>query len=286
MANFVIKRGLKADLPVTLTDGTMYFTTDTGEFFIDCYNSLNTLERRSVFADSANKDSGGNVITNTYAPLNSPILTGMPIAPTAQSGTNTTQIATTAFVTTAVSEGGGGDMSQYVTVEQTGTIYDPNPINANTLNLKSSTDFVLKEEVVNALDNTTVNLPLSANQGKILNDSISDINAALSLKAPLDSPALIGTPTKQNSEILAKSDVINDVVSTSIDVPLSANQGKLLNDNIVLKAPLASPVFTGTPKNSSNTNYTTAQLRNIFFSTSTPASTVGSDGDVCIVYTA
>ncbi|OAZ05185.1 hypothetical protein [Flavobacterium succinicans] len=37
------------------------------------------------------------------APLNSPSLTGTPLAPTAASGTNTTQIATTAFVTTAIS---------------------------------------------------------------------------------------------------------------------------------------------------------------------------------------
>lgn len=37
-----------------------------------------------------------------YAPLNSPNLTGTPVAPTASAGTNTTQIATTAFVQTAV----------------------------------------------------------------------------------------------------------------------------------------------------------------------------------------
>lgn len=39
---------------------------------------------------------------STYAPLASPVLTGTPIAPTAAPGTNTTQLATTAFVTTAV----------------------------------------------------------------------------------------------------------------------------------------------------------------------------------------
>lgn len=42
------------------------------------------------------------------APLASPTLTGTPAAPTATAGTNTTQIATTAFVTTAVAAGGGG----------------------------------------------------------------------------------------------------------------------------------------------------------------------------------
>ena len=40
--------------------------------------------------------------TSTYAPLASPALTGVPTAPTATAGTNTTQVATTAFVKTAV----------------------------------------------------------------------------------------------------------------------------------------------------------------------------------------
>lgn len=41
------------------------------------------------------------------APLASPTFTGTPAAPTATAGTNTTQVATTAFVTTAVAAGGG-----------------------------------------------------------------------------------------------------------------------------------------------------------------------------------
>ncbi len=58
-------------------------------------------------------DSSGNltVDTVTYAPLNSPGLTGTPTAPTATSGTNTTQIATTAFVQAALS--GTGSVSKY-----------------------------------------------------------------------------------------------------------------------------------------------------------------------------
>ena len=40
--------------------------------------------------------------SSTYAPLASPTFTGVPAAPTATAGTNTTQVATTAFVNTAV----------------------------------------------------------------------------------------------------------------------------------------------------------------------------------------
>ena len=56
-------------------------------------------------AVKAQKDASGNVITSTYAPLASPTFTGIPAAPTAAAGTNTTQLATTAFVQTAVSQG-------------------------------------------------------------------------------------------------------------------------------------------------------------------------------------
>jgi hypothetical protein len=44
---------------------------------------------------------------STKADLNSPVLTGVPTAPTAASGTNTTQVATTAFVITNGVPAGG-----------------------------------------------------------------------------------------------------------------------------------------------------------------------------------
>lgn len=53
-------------------------------------------------AAKATADASGNNIANTYAKLASPTFTGTPKAPTASAGTNTTQVATTAFVTTAV----------------------------------------------------------------------------------------------------------------------------------------------------------------------------------------
>jgi hypothetical protein len=54
---------------------------------------------------SATAASTYETITNVSlkAPLESPALTGTPTAPTATAGTNTTQVATTAFVSTAVS---------------------------------------------------------------------------------------------------------------------------------------------------------------------------------------
>jgi hypothetical protein len=48
----------------------------------------------------------GSVDNTVYAPLASPSLTGVPTAPTAAPGTNTTQLATTAFVQSALPVGG------------------------------------------------------------------------------------------------------------------------------------------------------------------------------------
>lgn len=52
-------------------------------------------------ATATNALSLGGALANTYAPLASPALTGVPTAPTAVAGDNTTQLATTAFVTAA-----------------------------------------------------------------------------------------------------------------------------------------------------------------------------------------
>ena len=57
----------------------------------------------SGYTLKAKQDSEGNQINTTYAPLASPALTGTPTAPTANAGDNSTQIATTSFVQSAIS---------------------------------------------------------------------------------------------------------------------------------------------------------------------------------------
>lgn len=78
-------------------------------------------------ATKATQDGNGKVIASTYAPLASPTLTGTPKAPTAAAGTNTTQIATTAFVQSAVSK--AVDLSAYAKLSGatfTGAVTTPN----------------------------------------------------------------------------------------------------------------------------------------------------------------
>lgn len=53
-------------------------------------------------ATKATQDASGNTITSYYAPKASPALTGTPTAPTASANNSSTQIATTAFVQSAI----------------------------------------------------------------------------------------------------------------------------------------------------------------------------------------
>lgn len=69
--------------------------------------TITNITGNAATATKATQDGNGSTITSTYAKLASPTLTGTPKAPTATAGTNTTQIATTAFVTTAVTNAGG-----------------------------------------------------------------------------------------------------------------------------------------------------------------------------------
>jgi len=57
----------------------------------------------SAIQTQINSKLSTSTASSTYAPLASPALTGVPTAPTAAAGTNTTQVATTGFVSTAVS---------------------------------------------------------------------------------------------------------------------------------------------------------------------------------------
>jgi hypothetical protein len=63
----------------------------------------------------------------TRAPLNSPAFTGTPTAPTAASSTNTTQIATTAFVKAVIAELIGSASSTLDTIEELAAALENNP---------------------------------------------------------------------------------------------------------------------------------------------------------------
>tara|TARA_B100001939_G_scaffold28848_1_gene22894 strand:+ start:239 stop:3022 length:2784 start_codon:yes stop_codon:yes gene_type:complete len=85
-------------------------------------STLNTLnELAAALNDDANFATTVTTSLGLKAPLASPALTGTPTAPTASSGTNTTQLATTAFVQSAVSGAGSYNDAAVDTHLNTGT---------------------------------------------------------------------------------------------------------------------------------------------------------------------
>ena len=113
------------------------------------------------------------------APLASPMFTGTPAAPTAASGTNTTQIATTAFVQAAIGSFGAGDMTK--------ATYDSD--NDGKVDAAEMADAVAWTGVTGK----PATFAPSAHAHPI--SEVTGLQSALDAKAPLASPALTGTPT-------------------------------------------------------------------------------------------
>jgi hypothetical protein len=80
-------------------------------------NRVTTVGNATAATDALNQQTGDArymaAAAGPYAPLASPTFTGVPAAPTAAPGTNTQQIASTAFVSAAVSAGGGGGVASF-----------------------------------------------------------------------------------------------------------------------------------------------------------------------------
>lgn len=131
-------------------------------------------------------------LNSKKAPLASPTLTGTPKAPTASTGTNTTQIATTAFTQTAVSS------------------HNISPISHS--------------DIRDLITGLTTRLNALADSDDTTLDQLSEIVAYIK-----SNRSLIESVTTNKVNV---SDVINNLTSTSVDKPLAANQGKVLKELI------------------------------------------------------
>ena len=123
--------------------------------------------------------SGLEAALSAKAPLASPALTGSPTAPTAASGTNTTQIATTAFVQQEITGFGAGDMAR--------SVYDTN--NNGKVDAAEAADSVPWAGVTGKPTSFT---PATHSHSIA---QVTGLQTALDEKAPHASPALTGTPT-------------------------------------------------------------------------------------------
>lgn len=137
------------------------------------------------------------------APLQSPAFTGTPSAPTAGLGTNTTQIATTAFVMAAVAEGVGPGAAPLASPAFTGTPTAPTaPGGTNTTQI-ASTAFV-HSAITTVSDQVAAHVARTITLSKLGNDGTGAIgstrpfltaqaafNAAVAANPSSDSPVVI-----------------------------------------------------------------------------------------------
>lgn len=148
--------------------------------------------------------------------------------------------------------GGSADLSSFVTADDPSSAIEgtiPETFDGHTVD-----EFLLKTDVVNNLTSEATNVPLSAAQGKILNDTISGMQ----------------TSVGQISGISESVTTLESEVSVLDSEKLDVSGGTL----------------TGALVAQSNTNYSVRQVRNIIISTSEPTSSDGQDGDIWFVYEA
>jgi microcystin-dependent protein len=91
---YTVRNATANIVQVKTASGTAFDCPALSQSYIVC-DGANVVTGRSI-------TDGANTITASAAPFNSPTFTGVPIAPTAAPGTNTTQLATTAFTAAAV----------------------------------------------------------------------------------------------------------------------------------------------------------------------------------------
>jgi hypothetical protein len=97
-----------ATQPYVNTQDSLYYASAqsyANSASLNAYNSASSYTKNSAWNNAnasvvyaTNSGSLNGIVSSSYALLNSPTFTGVPLAPTAGSGTNTTQIATTAYV--------------------------------------------------------------------------------------------------------------------------------------------------------------------------------------------
>ena len=161
------------------------------------------------------------------ATIADPTFTGIPAAPTAAPGTNTTQIATTEFVTSAINDIPAIDLSPYANIASptfTGVPAAPTASPGTNTTQLATTAFVFEA-------NTGLRNQILANTASIANDLATNY-------APKLNPTFTGIPAAPT----AAPGTNNTQLATTAFVTSA-----LADIDFNPYAPKASPIFTGVP---------------------------------------
>ena len=232
---------------------------------VAAFPSATTYEGGLAFAEDTNRMYFATD-TNwlSLAPELDPAFSGTPTAPTAVKTTNTTQIATTAYVKDVVSDYAplasptltGVPLT---TTQSTGTRASSGASTqiANSTYVRAVASEIYAEVDTKAPSNspaltgtpTAPTANLNTNTTQIATTAFvrtreDVINTALSFKAPLASPTLTGIPAAPTATAGTNT---TQVATTAFVTTANGNLLTTINTALDFKAPLASPALTGTP---------------------------------------
>jgi len=239
--------------------GTLDTLNELAAAINDDANAFTTLQTAiaAVQADVDQNEADADAAIALKADIASPTFTGTPAAPTAGAGTNTTQLATTAFVTAAVAALVDGAPGAIDTLNELAAALNDDASFSTTIT--NSIAAVQSDVDQNEVDGDAADSALSGRLDVLEADATTgaavaavqadvdqneaDADAAIALKANIASPALTGTPTAPtaaadtNTTQIATTAYVQTEVSDLIgDAPVSLNTlGKIadsLNDDI------------------------------------------------------
>ena len=201
-------------------------------------NSSVKIENSYLTSDVVLKDE---TQTLTNKSLTSPSLTGVPIAPTAAAGTNTTQVATTAYTVAAINALIDGAPGTLNTLNELAAAVNDDASYAAAI----ASELTAKAPLASPSFSGTVSLPPTTSIGSVNGTNISylegvtsAIQTQINAKAPLDSPTFTGTVVGIGKSMVGLGNVDNTADSAK---PVSTATQTALD----LKAALAAPTFTG-----------------------------------------
>lgn len=145
------------------------------------------------------------------------------------SDTGTAWVCVTAINGTASASswekaGSSADVSAFVTAVDAGAITNTIP---QTFEGHQVNEFVLKTDVVDNLTSTATDVPLSAAQGKVLNDKIATAQTAANDALPKSGGTLTGIVAAQSNTDYTTKQIRNVILSTSEPTPSDGANGDI-----------------------------------------------------------
>ena len=204
---FVAKKGLVVQGNATI-NGT---TTSTG-------NVTAPLFIGALTGTATNSNQLGGIVAANYAVLNSPAFIGTPLAPTAALNTNTTQIASTAFVMSQIASLVASAPATLNTLNEIATALGDDPNFAATM----TTNLSLKAPL---LSPTFTGVPLAPTAAVNANTTQIATTAFVLGQAATISPLVNGTAAVGTSTLYARQDHVHPTDTTGARNSISLTGG-------------------------------------------------------------